>query len=436
MKRPLIAVINVDGAIRQAIQQALSGAFPLAFISEQVSREQLANSRAFLLLVGDSPDRPGRYLLKRLRRAFPQTPLVFLSDTLDLPTRQTVARLERIELQPPHRIEAQLLATVHQLFRTTYPLLNNAYAHVLPFSFPFCHALRAGPRLKHLHKICQSVPILPAVQPHPAAARPPSEDAMLKARMLGTFDLAWEGQLLGRLGRKEKFLLAYLLCHAPRPIAKDRLMEQCWPERTPDCARNSLNVALHNIRKQLARLTGRKDAIQFKGDQYRLHPDLPLQADVHQFRRHYEMGLQYQQEEQFSKAAQEFEQALKHYQDDFLKEMAYENDWLESERNSLRERYLKTLDRLSIYFFEAQNFNSSIRFAQQLLEKDSCWERVHVRIMLSHEQLGDRARAVRQYHRCVEALALELNVSPGAQTRAIYERIRSGAHKHEGPAMG
>ena len=55
------------------------------------------------------------------------------------------------------------------------------------------------------------------------------------------------------------------------------------------------------------------------------------------------------------------------------------------------------------------------------LEPTSEWAHRHVIAALAER--GDRASAIRAYHRCVELLANELAVEPAAETHALYERL-------------
>src|SRR5215213_2347420 len=56
--------------------------------------------------------------------------------------------------------------------------------------------------------------------------------------------------------RKELALLAYLAVERPHEHSRDTLLGMFWPEATEDAARNSLRVALANLRAALGEAGG------------------------------------------------------------------------------------------------------------------------------------------------------------------------------------
>jgi DNA-binding SARP family transcriptional activator len=69
-------------------------------------------------------------------------------------------------------------------------------------------------------------------------------------RTLGRFRVTVDAQPLeSPRTHKARALIAYLAMHARSDVARERLMEAFWPEAAPQHARDSLNTALHAIRR-------------------------------------------------------------------------------------------------------------------------------------------------------------------------------------------
>jgi DNA-binding SARP family transcriptional activator len=66
-------------------------------------------------------------------------------------------------------------------------------------------------------------------------------------------------------------------------------METFWPGSTPEAARNSLNVAVHGLRRALRAVTDFPVVVMERGS-YRLHHDLRIWLDVDEFERHVDGG--------------------------------------------------------------------------------------------------------------------------------------------------
>jgi DNA-binding SARP family transcriptional activator len=154
--------------------------------------------------------------------------------------------------------------------------------------------------------------------------------------------------------RRGRALLLYLLVHRDPWPSREALMEEFWPGAAPAAARNSLNVAVHGLRRTAA------DAhlVRFEDGHYRLDPDVRLWLDVEEFERHVEGGRELEKAGEATAAAAEYELAASLYQGDFLAEDPYE-EWPVLTRERLRLAYLDTLDRLSHLYFTQEQYAAS-----------------------------------------------------------------------------
>ncbi len=280
-------------------------------------------------------------------------------------------------------------------------------------------------------------PSLPAPNAAPALAKPVERDQIdlprpavepsivptLTAHLLGAFrvtvnDRPIENWPSGR-GRA---LFKYLLTHHDQPTPRDVLMDVFWPNASPEAARNSLNVALHSLRRALRTATD-MPVILFQDGAYSLNPDLRLWLDVDEFDRHVKAGRQLEAAGQLSAATAEYELAVGLFQGDFLADDPYE-EWPVLTRERLRVAYLDMLDRVGQIHFSQGQYASCITLCQLILARDNCREDAHCRLMRCYSRQGQHHLALRQYQTCVDALRTELEVGPALTTTKLYERIR------------
>ena len=240
--------------------------------------------------------------------------------------------------------------------------------------------------------------------------------------MLGAFRLS-VGDLTVKLpASRGVSLLKYLLLHHKQAIPRDVLMEVFWPDAELETARNSLNVAVHNLRKALRSVVF-LPVIAFEDGCYRLERNLQVWLDVDEFERCVKAGQQLEARGQFAAAVTEYEAAVSLYQGDFLEANPYE-EWTILDRERLRIAYLDTLDRLSQIYFSQERYAACITICQLILARDRCREDAHCLLMRCYSRQGQHHLALRQYQICVESLRMELDVEPAPETEELLGQIR------------
>jgi DNA-binding SARP family transcriptional activator len=221
---------------------------------------------------------------------------------------------------------------------------------------------------------------------------------------------------------RARSVFAYLVVNRDAPVPRDVLMEQFWCDSDPKDARNSLNVALHSLRRA-CKSAGDLPIVHYDDGAYRLNTDLDLWTDVDDFLNLNERGRKFEATNKIDAAIEAYEQALALYQGDFLSDCPYE-DWAAMLREKLRLLYLETLDRLSVIYLQREQFATCITLCQLILARDNCREDAHCRLMRCYARQNQHPLALRQYQACVEALQKELDVPPDEKTTALHERIR------------
>jgi DNA-binding SARP family transcriptional activator len=96
--------------------------------------------------------------------------------------------------------------------------------------------------------------------------------------------------------------------------------------------------------------------------------------------------------------------------------------------------YLLLLNKLVQYCEIHQQVETGLVYGEKLIHYDRAYERAYRQMMRMYYVAGDRTQALRQYQRCVAALAEELGVGPSERTIELYEQIKSDQHPHRAKA--
>ncbi|MDF2745021.1 MAG: family transcriptional regulator, partial [Actinomycetia bacterium] len=257
----------------------------------------------------------------------------------------------------------------------------------------------------------------------PAPAATELRDHLLSVHLLGQLkvrldDAAVDDWPSGR-GRS---LLKYLVTHRDPWPRREQLMDAFWPEASPAAARNSLNVAVHGLRRAF-RAHASGPVVALEDGAYRLAPGVRLWLDVDEFEQHVAGGRRLEATGDLAGAAAEYERALGLYQGDFLADDPYE-EWPGATREHLLLAYLDVLDRLSGLYFGQHQYGACVALCRLLVARDPCREDGHRRLMRCFTRQGQPHLALRQYQACADALARDLGVDPDPATAELAQRIR------------
>lgn len=221
---------------------------------------------------------------------------------------------------------------------------------------------------------------------------------------------------------RSKAIFKYLLLNRRQPVARELLMERFWPDAEPEAARNSLNVAVHRLRRAL----GREELpiVLFSGGHYLLNPELAVWIDADAFLAHAARADELERDRDLNGAAREYQACVGLYQGELLAEDRYEHDeWLAPLRQQLRDRHLHTLERLGSIHFGRQDLPACMTACAKMLAVDPCNEGVHRMLMRCYGRLGQPQLAQRQYQDCIQVLNRQLGIPASAETTDLYRRI-------------
>jgi DNA-binding SARP family transcriptional activator len=282
----------------------------------------------------------------------------------------------------------------------------------------------------------------------PAAAEPHELDTALRDGTVseapssrvamycfGTFRFYVDGTpVRGWRAGKTRALLQYLATHHDRPVPRETLIGELWPNPDAAAAGTSLKVAVHALRQALAQLPPAPPAapalsVVAHEAGYQLSAT-DLWLDVEAFERCCALGRRLEARGRSADALPVFARAADLYSGDFLSDSW--DDWVVFRREGLKDQYLFVVARLADAALAAGDFQGCIMRCQQLLVHDRCREDTYRTLMLCHARLGQRDRVRCWFDLCVRTLRAELGVGPEAETLRLYRR----AIRADGPRAG
>ncbi len=244
--------------------------------------------------------------------------------------------------------------------------------------------------------------------------------ASLKLQLLGQFRAeSGAGGTLAIASKKGQALIAYLALTAGQRHSRDKLAMLLWSDRPDDRARHSLRQCVLTLRKVL----GREAESALLADDEGLSLD---SADVEVDAWAFEQAVA-------ARAPADLERAMALYGGDLLEDLNARSEefevWLRAERARFRNLAVEALAALAEQQAGAGEAESAIAACQRLLQLDPLHEPAHRLLMRLLTEQGRRAAALRQYQVCEETLRDELGAEPDAETRRLFDEIRSQSYE-------
>jgi len=225
--------------------------------------------------------------------------------------------------------------------------------------------------------------------------------------------------------RQARQLLKILITERPRPVSTDLLIELLWPNSTPGAAATTLRSAINALRNVLEperpnRAPSRYIVTQAPGYAFHLTGDIWLDAEDFE-RRLNQAQLANDPEQRLYL----LEGALDLYKDDYLISDPYA-DWLQTERERLRERFFNALLQTADLYAGQGRYPDALTVVRRLLARDEVRENAYQALMRYQAESGDSAGALLTYERCRTVLSDELGADPSPLTQALHQRILNG----------
>lgn len=270
--------------------------------------------------------------------------------------------------------------------------------------------------------------IVPA---HPMMQRrlsKPSDNITAKGlyvQFFGAFQLYYDQEKLpNQLSNKNKNILAYFLYHQGKFLHREKLMDLFWPQVGPDAARNSLHVAISQLRAYLRPFLGAGKILKHQNEGYLFDPDCGVISDVQQFQANCRSGWDAMKTAQMEAAIPYLNKASDLYQMEFLREFLYE-DWCSREREALQEALLAILKSLALHYHQQRLHERVIPLAERMLLIAPFLEDIHRLLIACYLALNMRGRALNQYQKCSALLLSHFGVEPSPETQALIAEVRT-----------
>jgi DNA-binding SARP family transcriptional activator len=229
----------------------------------------------------------------------------------------------------------------------------------------------------------------------------------LRIALLGAFRVSFRGrdvtdQLVGR----SRSVFEYLVVTAT-PVARDVLIELCWPGFDVERGRNNLNVAMTGIRRAF----DWTDIVQHRAGTYRINPALATDVDVRAFLEGVRHAHRLDRAGQRADAIDAYRAAIDLHTGELLPEERY-TDWVAPHRSFVQHAHLDAIKRLTVLCLDTGDlFGASWAAQLGLLVDDldeelvECWLKT-----LADRRAGRRLNAA--YARYSARLEDELGLRP------------------------
>jgi len=233
----------------------------------------------------------------------------------------------------------------------------------------------------------------------------------LRVELLGGFRVVTEGRVSPRLpSARQQQLIAFLVLHGrDAAVQRQRVAGSLWPESSDTQALTNLRRELHHLKEAWPAL----EALVDSGSRTLAWRDAGAPVDLVAFEAAADAGLAGDRDA--------LREAARLYKGDILPDCA--GEWIDADRERLRQRATKVLARLVELFEQDRAFGDAIEYAQQTLRLDPLDEQSWCALMRCHARHGERATALHLYQQCAALLKKELGVQPSAATRATYREI-------------
>ena len=236
-----------------------------------------------------------------------------------------------------------------------------------------------------------------------------------KLLLLGKFELRLaSGQALDSLGQKDQALVAVLVLQPGMSQTREKLAGLLWSDRGQQQARDSLKHSLSRLRDAFQAVLPQP----IVADRQSAWLDSSaLTVDVADLERLLDEG-----------STEALVKVMAIYRGDLLdgirvRDPVFE-DWLQLERQRLRQRYEEGLTSLLAQSMASGASGRADEVARKLISSDPLREAAYRALMQLHADRGQTVQAVKLYEDLSDRLQRELGVKPELGTTELHESIR------------
>ena len=212
---------------------------------------------------------------------------------------------------------------------------------------------------------------------------------------------------------KSRDLLA-LLVHQGKPVSRDVIIEELWPEHDLEKAQSLFHTCLYYLRQILKKI-GFPEII-YHNNTYSIKEGCYVD-ERRQFQDLITAGFR---RENTAEATCDFlKRAITLYRGDYLEELDY--PWFLPDREKLRNLYCEALLWVAGYHLQKEEFTQAIVYLENLIAINPLSEKPHRLLMTAYAGLKDWGLVRKSYHRLVDLLSGELGIAPTDETQELYK---------------
>ncbi|MET3287752.1 UNVERIFIED_CONTAM: two-component system LytT family response regulator [Brevibacillus sp. OAP136] len=235
----------------------------------------------------------------------------------------------------------------------------------------------------------------------------------------GRFDVVVDQQTSGMKWRtsKERELLAFLVHNRNELIAKEKILDELWPETPHEQAKAYLHTCVYNLRKKWLDL-GYKEILEYTNGCYRLNTS-GVDCDVDAFK-----TLMSECAQVNAETIMVCERIVKLYKGNYLEEDGFL--WSIAIQEDYKEKYMKLVMKMADYYVRAGQYPQAASSYRQIVKLNPFLDHVNEMLLKVYAQMGDRLSMVRHYNEFTQLLKDELGIAPMQSTTLLYSQLCDG----------
>lgn len=218
--------------------------------------------------------------------------------------------------------------------------------------------------------------------------------------------------------KRALYLLMYLLLKKNRCVSVEELVDIFWEESDLEDGKNKLYNTIYLLRKSLVEDGIPKDIIKSANGGYLINKNYDIWTDWDYFENKTNQMLN-----QKKLKIEELRELYNLYRGDFFSDLRYE-EWIEIEREKLRENYLNLIEIISNKLYNKQKFRDTVNYLHQGIKYDPYRENFYLLYIKALVKLDRIAEAINSYKKCEQILREELDVLPGQELKNEYHKIK------------
>jgi len=253
------------------------------------------------------------------------------------------------------------------------------------------------------------------------AAVPTSLEKRLAFRVLGPLEVTYGAVAVPIAGSRQRALLAYLLLHANRVVATDRLIDELFGDEAPDGALNSVHAGISRLRRQLTEEGVAEVPIVTRPPGYFLEL-APEQLDLNDFERLLEQGRRQLDAGAPDLSGDTIREALALWRGSPLADIAnYPFAQAEASRPE-GLRVTAVTERIEADLASGRH-PELVGELESLVAAHPLDERLRGLLMLALYRSGRQADALELFRRTRELFVEELGIEPGPELRELQQAM-------------